>query len=105
MVIDLNVVLREGQSCNHGCFVLDHSSHKALQLADSACFHAAKPLVKSFARRRAEHVSELLDQFIRLIHFRMQRPKLRQRFLVVGLQFFRPTKKKEHRLSCQHRRT
>jgi len=105
MALCHTIVLGESQSCYNGGFVLDHSRNKALQLADAAGFHAAKPLVKPFSRTCAEHMSELLDQFICLINLGMQRPKQRQHFSILSHKVFRPTKEKEHRLSCKQRRT
>ena len=77
---------------------------KALQFANLAGFHASKPVVKLFSGTRLQHVSKLLDQFICLIDFGMQRPKQSKCFLVFSLQLERSAQKKENRLSCQHRR-
>src|SRR5260370_42655791 len=50
-------------------------------------------------------MSELLDQLIGLIQLRVQRPKQSQRFLFFRGKFFgRTAKKKEHSVSCKHRR-
>lgn len=85
-------------------FVSYHSGDKALELADMAFFDTAKPTVELLACTSPYYLSELLDQLIRLIDFRVQRTQQGQRFLLASLQFFRLAKEKEHRLSCQHRK-
>ena len=78
---DNSIVLWKRESCRHGCFVTFHASYKALQLANLAGFHTAEPIIELFSCASAQHVSKLLDQLIRLIDFRMQRPKLSERLL------------------------
>src|SRR5258708_36257737 len=99
-----SIVLWKRESCRHGCFVAFHASDKALQLANLAGFHTAEPIIELFSSASAQHVSKLRDQLIRLVDFRLQRPKLSERLLFFSRAFFRPTKEKEHRLSCKDRR-
>src|SRR6266699_3418262 len=79
-----------------------YPSHKALQLSDLAGSHLLKPGVELFPGARTEHLSELLNQLICLIHLKMQRSKQSERFLVLDLQFFGATKQEKHCISCKH---
>src|SRR5215472_15485618 len=65
-------------------FVSYHSSDKPLEFADMACLDTAKPTVELLASTRPYHLSELLDQLVRLIDFRMQSAQQGQRFLLVS---------------------
>jgi hypothetical protein len=56
-------------------FISFHCGHKALEVANLAGPHPAEPVVKLFSRARPQHLSKLLDQFIRLIYFGVQRAK------------------------------
>src|SRR6266699_1653271 len=82
---DHPIASRQGQASFHSLLVSFYPSHKALQLADLAGPHFLKPGVELFPGARAEHLSELLDQLICLIHFRVQRSKQSQGFLVLSL--------------------
>jgi hypothetical protein len=92
---DHPIAVNERESCFHCLLVSFYTSHKALQLADLAGPHLLKPGVELFPRARAEHLRELLDQLICLIHFRMQRSKQRQRFLVLGQEVWRRDEARE----------
>ena len=94
--LDKTIARRQSQTRLDRVFVL--------QLAYPARFDTGKPLIELLTGPRSYHLSKLLDQLIRLIDLNMQRTQQGQRFLFVSFQFFRPTKEKEHRLSCQERR-
>ncbi len=92
---DHPIALRQGQAGFHSSLVSFYTSHKALQLADLAGPHFLKPGVEMFPSAGAQHLSELLDQLVCLIHFRMQRSKQSQRFLVLGQEVWRRDEARE----------
>ena len=99
---DHPIASRQGETRFHSLLVSFHASDKALQLADLTSSHFFKPGVELLPSARAQHLSELLNQLICLIHLRMQRSKQSQRFLLLGLQFLRSSKQEKHCISCEH---
>ena len=90
---------RQGETSFDSLFVSEHSTNEMLQLADIAFFNTSNPPVEVLTCPCLEHLSELLGQHIRLIHFSMQSTQKGECLLFVGFQVFRITKEQEHGLS------
>ena len=97
--------MRQGKTGEDSGFVSFNPQDKALHLADLAGSGLFKPGVEVVSCPGAQHLRELLDQLIGLIHLGVQRPKHEQGFLLFSAQLFRLTKEEERGISCKNRRT
>src|SRR5437879_447926 len=88
----------------HRLFVFLDSCSKGAEFGDVALVHLGQPSIEIRTSTLAEHLGELLDQLICLIHLSVQRSKQSKRFFFFSRELEGPAKKQKHGLPCQYRR-
>src|SRR5690348_16110530 len=64
MTLNQSIVLREGQSCEYGCFVPLNTLDKPLQFTDLTRASALKLSIKLFSGPHAQHLGKLLNKVV-----------------------------------------
>ncbi len=88
-----------GEASSHGIFVFLHSSGKGLEFGEFAPLYLGEPGIEVLSGAGTQHLSKLLNQIIGSVDFWVDLTELVKRLLLLGIQFFRATKKEEGSLS------
>jgi hypothetical protein len=97
MTLNQSIVLGEGQPCHHCGLVSLNTGSKPLQFTNLARFDLLKPGVQPFSGACPQHLGKLLNQVVGQLNLWVKVSEGDERLLFIGIQVFRPTKKKESR--------
>jgi hypothetical protein len=97
MALNQPIVLGEGQSRHHSGFVSLNTGGKPLQFTNLARSGLLKPSVQPFSGTCTQHLDKLFNQGVGKPDLWSELSECDERLLSIGLQVFRPTKKKESR--------
>jgi hypothetical protein len=93
MALNQSIVLGKSQPCRHCGLVSLNTGSKPLQFTNLARSGLLKPSVQPFSGPCTQHLGKLLNQGVGQLNLWIEVSEGDERFLFIGLQVFRPTKK------------
>lgn len=97
VTLNQSIVLGEGQPCHYCGLVSLNAGSKPLQFTNLARSGLLKPGVQPFSGTCTQHLGKLLNQGVSQFNLWIELAEGGERFLFIGLQVFRPSKKEESR--------